>query len=355
MGKPVIRCEGVTKRFGATEALRGVDLVVEGGEVFGYLRSNGAGKTTTLRIIMGLTRATTSRVELFGLDAWARRDELHRRVGYVPGDVSLYPRLTGQDHVDYLGHLHRIGRPAGAGTLGERLDLDLRKPVRQLSRGNRQKLALLRSATSSPCRAPTCRRRSVTSRSSCSRSWVPSSSCCMPWAPAPRRWRARRSRRTLDLLLSTPVTRSRVVVDKALAMVVGTLGLSALLGLALVAEGALVGMDLPAGNAAAMFHLALLGLVFGALALAIGAGTGRLGLSRAVPVLVAVMAYVVNGLGGLVDWLAPVQKLSPLYQYGAHDPLRNGVSWPAVGVAVGTVVLLVAVAAAGFDRRDVTT
>ena len=146
-------------------------------------------------------------------------------------------------------------------------------------------------------------------------------------------------RRTLDLLLSTPVPRSRVVVDKALAMVVGTLGLSALLGLALVAEGALVGMDLPAGNvAAAMLHLGLLGLVFGSLALAIGAGTGRLGLSRAVPVFVAVVAYVVNGLGGLVDWLAPLQKLSPFYQYASHDPLRNGVSWLAVGVAVGTVV-----------------
>ncbi len=143
MGIPVIRCEGVTKRFGATEALRGVDLVVEDGEVFGYLGPNGAGKTTTLRIIMGLTRATAGRVELFGLDAWARRDELHRRVGYVPGDVSLYPRLTGQDHVDYVGHLHRIGRPAGAGALAERLDLDLHKPARQLSRGNRQKLALL--------------------------------------------------------------------------------------------------------------------------------------------------------------------------------------------------------------------
>jgi len=143
VGKPVIRCEGVTKRFGATEALRGVDLVVEDGEVFGYLGPNGAGKTTTLRIIMGLTRATAGRVELFGLDAWARRDELHQRVGYVPGDVSLYPRLTGQDHVDYVGHLHRIGRPAGAGALAERLDLDLRKPTRQLSRGNRQKLALL--------------------------------------------------------------------------------------------------------------------------------------------------------------------------------------------------------------------
>jgi ABC-2 type transport system permease protein len=115
-------------------------------------------------------------------------------------------------------------------------------------------------------------------------------------------------------------------------------------------------MDLPAGNvAAAMLHLALLGLVFGSLSLAIGAATGRLGASRGVPVGLAVLAYVVNGLGGLVDWLSPFQKVSPFYQYGAHDPLRNGVSWPAVGVAVVTVVVLVAVAVGGFERRDVAS
>jgi ABC-2 type transport system ATP-binding protein len=147
---PVIRCEGVTKRFGATEALHGVDLVVEQGEVFGYLGPNGAGKTTTLRILMGLTRATTGRVELFGLDAWRHRDELHRRVGYVPGDVSLYPRLTGQDHVDYLGHLHGLGRPADAAELAKLLELDLAKPTRQLSRGNRQKLALVLALMTRP-------------------------------------------------------------------------------------------------------------------------------------------------------------------------------------------------------------
>jgi ABC-2 type transport system permease protein len=163
-------------------------------------------------------------------------------------------------------------------------------------------------------------------------------------------------RRTLDLLLTTPVTRSRVVVDKALAMVAGTLGLAALLGLALVAEGALAGMDLPAGNvAAAMLHLALLGLVFGSMSLAIGAATGRLGLSRGIPVFLAVVTYVVNGLGGLVDWLTPAQKLSPFYQYAAHDPLRNGVSLPAVAVAVATVVVLVVVAVVGFDRRDIAS
>lgn len=140
----------MTKRFGATQALRGVDLVVEQGEVFGYLGPNGAGKTTTLRILMGLTRATGGHIELFGLDAWRHRDELHRRVGYVPGDVALYPRLTGQDHVDYLGHLHRMGRPPEAAALAERLELNLERPTRQLSRGNRQKLALVLALMTRP-------------------------------------------------------------------------------------------------------------------------------------------------------------------------------------------------------------
>jgi ABC-2 type transport system permease protein len=159
---------------------------------------------------------------------------------------------------------------------------------------------------------------------------------------------------TLELLLTTPVPRGRVLIDKAVAMTAGTLGLSALLGAALVAEGSLVGMNLSVPRvAAAMMHLGLLGLVFGSLALAIGAGTGRLGLSRAVPLILAVLAYVVNGLGGLVDWLRPFQPLSPFYQYAAHDPLRHGVSLPAAVVSLATVAVLIAAAAWSFDRRDI--
>jgi ABC-2 type transport system ATP-binding protein len=75
-----------------------------------------------------LSSATVGSVALFGLDAWTRRDELHRRVGYVPGDVALYPRLAGQDHVDCVGHLHRMGRSPEAAALAERLDLDLHRP-----------------------------------------------------------------------------------------------------------------------------------------------------------------------------------------------------------------------------------
>ncbi|GAA2035498.1 hypothetical protein GCM10009740_28080 [Terrabacter terrae] len=145
---------------------------------------NGAGKTRTLRPLVGLTRATSGSAELFELHAWRHRDELHRRVGYVPGDVSLYPRLTGQDHVDYLGHLHRLGRPPDAAALARQLDLDL---------------------------------------------------------------------------------------------------------------------------------------------------------------------------GGPVDWLSPAQKLSPFYQSAAHDPLRSGVSWPAVEVAAGTVVVFALLGVVTFGGRDVSS
>ena len=103
MSTPVIRCEGVTKRFGATEALHGVDLVVEQGEVFGYLGPNGAGKTTTLRILMGLTRATTGRVELFGRPLRDRR--VLAKVGAIVEAPALYTYLTGRDNLRMLADL----------------------------------------------------------------------------------------------------------------------------------------------------------------------------------------------------------------------------------------------------------
>ncbi len=161
-------------------------------------------------------------------------------------------------------------------------------------------------------------------------------------------------RRTLDMLLGAPVSRARIVLEKAAAMVIVTVGLSALLGVALVVEGSFADMDLPPGRiAAAMLHLALLGLVFGAIALALGAATGRPGLAKGMPAVLAVVLYIVNGLGGMTSWLEPFQKLSPFFQYSAHDPHVGGVSWPAALVSVGTVVVLVVVAVIGFARRDV--
>ena len=162
------------------------------------------------------------------------------------------------------------------------------------------------------------------------------------------------SRRTIDQLVTAPVSRRRIVLEKTLAMVVGTVGLAALLGVALVVEGQFADMGLPPGQvAAAMLHLALLGLVFGGVALAVGCVTGQAGLSKAIPAGLAVVTYLVNGLGAMVSWLEPLQRLSPFYQYAAHDPLRNGLSWAGVVVALATVVVLVVLAVVGFERRDV--
>lgn len=163
-------------------------------------------------------------------------------------------------------------------------------------------------------------------------------------------------RHTLDLLLANPVSRTRVVLEKLAAMTAGTALLGAVTAVALLGEGSLARMALPAGNvAAAMVHLALLALVFGTMALATGAATGNSALSRALPAVVAVMAYVVNGLGSVVSWLKPAQKFSPFYQYSGHDPLRHGLSWLAILVAVATILVLTAIAVTAFRRRDVAT
>lgn len=161
-------------------------------------------------------------------------------------------------------------------------------------------------------------------------------------------------RHTLDLLLANPVSRSRVVLDKLLAMTVGIVLLARATAVALMVISPLADMSLPTGPiVAAMVHLALLGLVFGTLATAVGAATGNLTSARAVPAVTAVIAYVVNGLGPQISWLAPAQKFSPFYQYTGHDPLLNGLSVPAVLIALATVAVLAGIAVAGFRRRDV--
>jgi ABC-2 type transport system ATP-binding protein len=146
----VITAEGLTKAFGDTVALRDLTLEVQPGEVFGYLGPNGAGKTTTLRLIMGLIRPTAGTVSVLGMDAWRDAVPIHARVGYVPGELVLYDRLTGYDHVDYLAALRGGTRPARVEELADQLDLDLRRPARELSRGNRQKVALVLALMNQP-------------------------------------------------------------------------------------------------------------------------------------------------------------------------------------------------------------
>jgi ABC-2 type transport system permease protein len=161
-------------------------------------------------------------------------------------------------------------------------------------------------------------------------------------------------RHTLDLLLATPVTRTRVVVEKFAALLAGLAVMGVVLWAALVGLGAAVDMGLSTlDTAAAALHLVLLGAEFGALALLSGCLAGRVVVARAVPAFVAVVSYVVNGLGTTVDWLEPFRKLSPFFQYLDHDPIRNGVSLLSVGVTVASTLVLVALSVLVFRRRDV--
>ncbi len=145
-----VELEGLSKSFGRTRALDGVSLTIQPGEVFGYLGPNGAGKTTTIRLLTGMLRPTSGQARIFGLDTWRDAVEVHRLIGYVPGDASLYPRLTGRQHVAYLEHLRGTPSAAAARAIADRLDLDLGRPAGQLSRGNRQKLAVVLAWMSSP-------------------------------------------------------------------------------------------------------------------------------------------------------------------------------------------------------------
>ncbi|WP_405421715.1 ATP-binding cassette domain-containing protein [Streptomyces erythrochromogenes] len=142
MVAPALRTQSLTKRYGRVLALDGLDLSVPAGEVFGFLGPNGAGKSTTIRLLLGLVHPTSGQASIFGTDV-AEVAVTHRRLAYVPADVALWPQLTGAEMLELLAR-------TGPGTdrpyrdeLVERFDLDLSKPGRAYSTGNRQKVALV--------------------------------------------------------------------------------------------------------------------------------------------------------------------------------------------------------------------
>ena len=138
-----IQAESLTKRYGETLALDGLDLSIEPGEVYGYLGPNGAGKTTTIRLLLGIHRPTRGRAALFGIDAWADPVEAHRRVAYVSGEPFLWPGMTGAETIEFLARLHGGTDRAYRDELVQRFELDTKKKVRALSKGNRQKVQLV--------------------------------------------------------------------------------------------------------------------------------------------------------------------------------------------------------------------
>lgn len=143
-----IAISGLTKRFGHVTALDGLDLAVRQGEVHGFLGPNGSGKTTTIRILLGLLRADAGEVRVLGDDPWRDAVTLHGRLAYVPGEVNLWPGITGGEVIDLMGRLRGDANPRRRDELLARFDLDPRKKARTYSKGNRQKVALIAALAS---------------------------------------------------------------------------------------------------------------------------------------------------------------------------------------------------------------
>jgi ABC-2 type transport system ATP-binding protein len=150
MGEPVIRTRGLSKRYGATNALDALDLDVPAGSIFGYLGPNGAGKSTTIRLLMGLIRPTAGSATVLGRDAVDERHEIHRVVGYLPGDFNGYRDLTGEEYLTFLANLRGDVDPASVTLLAKRFDLDLTRRIGTLSHGNRQKVGIIQACMHHP-------------------------------------------------------------------------------------------------------------------------------------------------------------------------------------------------------------
>ncbi|MEI2766793.1 MAG: ABC transporter ATP-binding protein [Dermatophilaceae bacterium] len=143
-----IDIRGLRKSFGSTRALDGLELSVAPGEIHGFLGPNGAGKSTTIRVLLGLLRADSGTARLLGGDPWRDVESLHRRIAYVPGDVALWPNLTGGEVIDLLARLRGGLNTAKRDDLIARFDLDPTKKARAYSKGNRQKVALVAALSS---------------------------------------------------------------------------------------------------------------------------------------------------------------------------------------------------------------
>ncbi|MCR6095618.1 ABC transporter ATP-binding protein [Salipaludibacillus agaradhaerens] len=144
----LLEVKNLKKRFGTFTALENVNLEVNHGEVFGFIGPNGAGKSTTIRVLLGILKATEGQVRLFGKDAWNDAVDIHKRIAYVPGDVNLWPNLTGGEVIDLFVKLRGTNHKSRRDELIKKFDLDPSKKCRTYSKGNRQKVALIAAFSS---------------------------------------------------------------------------------------------------------------------------------------------------------------------------------------------------------------
>lgn len=144
----IVTIRGLSKRFGSFTALKNVNLDIKAGEVLGFIGPNGAGKSTTIRILLGILKPSSGTAEIFGRNVWTNAVEIHRRLAYVPGDVNLWPNLTGGEIIDLFMKLQGSGNPVRRDELIRRFELDPTKKSRTYSKGNRQKVALIAALAS---------------------------------------------------------------------------------------------------------------------------------------------------------------------------------------------------------------
>lgn len=149
-GDLAIDCMGLTKQYGSRRGVVDLDLEVRTGEVFGFLGPNGAGKSTTIHLLVGQIRPSCGSANVLGLDCWGDRDAVQRRVGFLPGELALYDRLTGAEMLDYLATLRGGVSARVVSDLVERFAVELDRPIRELSMGNRQKLGLVQAFMHEP-------------------------------------------------------------------------------------------------------------------------------------------------------------------------------------------------------------
>src|SRR5436190_13125340 len=138
-----IQTEKLTKSYGSHRGIIDVDLAVNGGEIFGFLGPNGAGKTTTIRTLLDLIRPTSGKALVFGIESSVDPVAIHRRIGYIPGEFTLYDRLTGGQTIEYFANLRGGVDPAYQRSLVERFDIDPTRRYKELSKGNKQKIGLV--------------------------------------------------------------------------------------------------------------------------------------------------------------------------------------------------------------------
>lgn len=144
----ILKVTNLTKSFGSFTALNSVNLEVKKGEVYGFIGPNGAGKSTTIRLLLGILKATSGEAKVFGQDAWENAVEIHKRIAYVPGDVNLWPNLTGGEVIDLFVKLRGTNHKSRREELIKKFDLDPTKKCKTYSKGNRQKVALIAAFSS---------------------------------------------------------------------------------------------------------------------------------------------------------------------------------------------------------------